>query len=123
MEEERFDFLRPVLEPPNQDKKSVSAYVGGTRKGNATAGRSRKNPRTDKNGEGRGSGGTIGGIDAVYGAGCGAGESAAAEGNSLVALGGLDDESRRAFLLGDLGMKGPSVSGIGDEEDEDYDNL
>lgn len=40
----------------------------------------------------------------------------------LLALAGLDEEGRRRALLGELGSKPPAAFGLGDDEDEDYDN-
>lgn len=122
-EEERFDFLRPVLAAPEQDdsiSEAVSASGGGKRKRSNTAGRQRLKPRKHEESEDNRSTATAAGsgISALSDTL----KSGAGEGSRLLALAGLDEESRRALLLGGPATTYGAAAGIGDEEDEDYDN-
>lgn len=129
-EEERFDFLRPILNPP-PDSSEPPGTAGATRKrkGGPTSGRAGTGGAAARKGKKR--------IDtelagsATSGAASASGfqppgsvmtSAAGAGSGSLLALAGLDEEGRRRALLGVSGAKSQAASRFGDDEDEDYDN-
>ncbi|CAM9972162.1 unnamed protein product, partial [Laminaria digitata] len=121
-EEERFDFLRPLLAPPDKQKHSASAPDRGKRKGGTTSGRRAGQARKKENPTNLGMSSTMGGMAAVSDLGAGAKVSGAGKGGDLLEFAGLDEEARMALLLGGPSTTQGVASGTGDEdEDEDYD--
>ncbi|CAM9245677.1 unnamed protein product [Ectocarpus fasciculatus] len=131
-EEERFDFLRPVLSPAQESSGSLSAAgTKRTRKGGATSARAgAKTAGGAKKGKARrdleSAGGAASRMDGESDliAPGGAIASTAGAGSNLLALAGLDEEGRRQALLGGMVTTAtPAACGIlGDDDDEDYDN-
>lgn len=131
-EEERFDFLRPILNPPQDSSDSLGAAAAGAkgkRKSDPTSGRAgtagagaRKGKKrmdaelADAAGMGAASASDIQPSGSAMASAAGAGSG------GLLALAGLDEEGRRRALLGVMESKPPAASGLGDDEDEDYDN-
>lgn len=121
-EEERFDFLRPLLAPPDKQKHPASAPDRGKRKGGTTSGRRAGQARKKENPTGLGMSSTMGGMAAVSDLGAGAKVSGAGKGGDLLEFAGLDEAARMALLLGGPSTTHGVASGTGDEdEDEDYD--
>lgn len=135
-EEERFDFLQPILEPP-QDSDSLGAVgaagAKGKRKSGPTSGRAgtggagarKKGKKRMGSTEFAGVGAAGSGATSAPGikpSGSATTSVAGAGSGGLLALAGLDEEGRRRALLGVLDTKPPAASGLGDDEDEDYDN-
>lgn len=131
-EEERFDFLRPVLNPP-QDSSGESLGAAAGAKGKRKPGPSRGRAGTGTGGAGARKGKKRMGTEFADAAGSATASApdlvepsgsaitsavGAGGGGGLLALAGLDEEGRRRALLG-----GPAASGLGDDGDEeDYDN-
>ncbi|CAM9945540.1 unnamed protein product [Ectocarpus sp. 6 AP-2014] len=131
-EEERFDFLRPVLSPAQDSGGSLGA--GGakrTRKGGATSARAgakavggakKGKERRDLESADGAASRMDGESDPIESGGAIA--STAGVGSNLLALAGLDEEGRRQALLGGMVPTAtPAACAIlGDDEDEDFDN-
>lgn len=124
-EEERFDFLRPILNAPQDSSGSLVAAgakgkrKGGCNSGGAAAGRGASRSSTKK--KGKGSTGSVASVaddtsDPIRLDG--AAVPMAGSGSDLFALAGLDEEGQRRALLG---VHGAAVSGLGGDDDEDYD--
>lgn len=121
-EEERFDFLRPVLAPPNKQNLSGSTSGRGKRKGSTTSGRRAGKARRNQSPTDFATSSAMGGMAALSNLAAGAKASGAGKAGSLLGLAGLDEEARVALLLGGPGTQQGAVSGTGDEdEEEDYD--
>eukprot|EP00752_Nemacystus_decipiens_P002850 g2654.t1 len=135
-EEERFDFLRPILVPPQDGcKDSLGAAAAGAK------GKRKRGPTSGKAGTGGAGVGKGKNDKRMVAELAGAAESGAASASDiqpsasgmtkvagagsggLLALAGLDEKGRRRALLGGLDSKPPPVASVlGDDEDEDYDN-
>lgn len=122
MEEERFDFLRPILAPASKQGQSESASDRGKRKGSTNSGRRAGKARKNKSPADLGISSTMGGLAALSDLASGAKASDTEKAGSLLGLAGLDEEARMALLLGSASTTHGVASGTGDEdEEEDYD--
>eukprot|EP00904_Undaria_pinnatifida_P001589 jgi/Undpi1/11430/HiC_scaffold_30.g13727.m1 len=120
-EEERFDFLRPVITPPNKQHLSASAPVRGKRKGSTTSGRQARKTRTKEIPMDSATRSAMDGMAALSDLAAGAKASGAGKADSLLGLAGLDEEARIALLLGGPSTQHGVASGTVDEDEEDYD--
>ncbi|CAM9745565.1 unnamed protein product [Scytosiphon promiscuus] len=127
-EEERFDFLRPILNDRRGGSGPLGAASGakGKRKGDsnsgggaAAAGRGgvRGSTHTKVKGSTGSAASAIGSTSDLVVSGGAMGPTAGSRGN-LLALAGLDEEGQRRALLGGLGG---TASGFGGDDEEDYD--
>lgn len=132
--------MRPILDPPQGSSDSLGAPASATATAAGGAKRKRKSgPISSRAGAG-GAGARQGkkrvGADFAGATGIGAASVsdvqssgsamtsvAGAGSGGLLALAGLDEEGRRRALLGVLESKPPAEAGLGDDEDEDYDNF
>eukprot|EP00903_Cladosiphon_okamuranus_P014308 g13290.t1 len=133
-EEERFDFLRPILDPPQGSSDSlVSAAAAGAAKGKREsgptsgragvgAGGARKGKKRVNAGFAGSAGSEAVGVSDVQLSGGAMTSVAGAGSGGLLELAGLDEDGRRRALLGVLDSESPAGSGLGDDEDDDYDN-
>lgn len=115
MEEERFDFLRPVLGSPNE---KITSTAGASSKAISLASQTRRKPQKkrlkteDKDKYNKLANSEVK-LESL--AQCGTGERA-----DWLALASLDDEGRRAMIMGGVNDKASAQFGL--DEEEDYDN-
>ncbi len=129
-EEDRFDFLRPVLVPPQKKGAEPldTAGVKGKRKRGPASARTARATGGEAARKGKrrmeveAAAAALSDSDLASG---GAAASTAGAGvGDLSALAGLDDAAwRRALLCGSGSEPPPAAAGFVDDEDEDYDNL